>query len=352
MKILFVSYGRGWGFLEDTWNQLFKPLGAKHFRISGSKSYPSMLTRLALKKYDVVWCEESGFIPTITWYLLRKTPPLRIYRNRNAKIISRLHFHNCDEYLSIKHWRAVENIAESDVVVSVSQYWKDAIKNILPFLNLNLATLHNGVDTEKFVSNRGVQEDQSIFYLASTYHRKRLHLLIQAMNFLPNFKLVVGGPCKPFNVSVERKLADIDVPSVCNGSKEYWDWCHKLAEPNKERILWKGFLTEEEKVREYQKCSIFVLPSTIESWGVVFMEAMACEKLVLATYSGGTPEFVPANELLPLDVSPKQLAERITMVDGNENIGKLNRAIAEKYDWSNIRKELECVLSMALQDRQ
>ena len=346
MKILFVSYSRGWGFLEDTYNYVFKPLGSKHFRIRGYKSYASLLASISLRKYDVIWCEESGFIPTMWRYFLRKNRLTNnLYRNRETKILTRFHFHNCAEYLSVRTWKAVENIAESDMVLSVSNYWKNTIKRNLPFMDLDVHVVHNGVDTSRFVPDPALKQEKTIFYLASTYHRKRLHLLIKAMNHLPDFRLIIGGTCKPFNVQVEQRIMDEDVPEECYDSANYWNWCHKLAKPNEERIVWKGFVSEETKLQCYQKASIFVLPSTIESWGVVLMEAMSCKLPILGTNNGGTPEFVPKNQLLPLDLPPEHLAARIRQLDGDTQIGAHNRKIVAKYDWPEIRSEVDSCLA-------
>ena len=325
MRILFISYSRGWGFLEDTYTYVFKPLDSKHFRIRDYKSYVLLLSNISLKRYDVIWCEESGFIPTLWRFFLGKNRFLnKLFRNREAKILTRFHFHNCAEYLSIKTWKAVENIAESDMIISVCNYWRNTIRKNLPFMDLDVRIVHNGVDTSRFVPDPALKQEKTIFYLATTYHRKRLHLLIKAMNYLPDFKLIIGGTCKPFNVKIERRILDEDVPEECFDSKNYWNWCHELAKPNEERIVWKGFVSEDTKLRDYQTASIFVLPSTIESWGVVLMEAMSCGLPVLGTNSGGTPELVPKDQLIPVNLTPEHLATRIRQLDGNKQIGKNN----------------------------
>jgi len=45
----------------------------------------------------------------------------------------------------------------------------------------------------------------------------------------------------------------------------------------------------------YQKCSIFMMPSLFESFGIVALEAMSCAKPVIATTSGGPVEFIEHN---------------------------------------------------------
>ena len=59
-----------------------------------------------------------------------------------------------------------------------------------------------------------------------------------------------------------------------------------------EQVKFVGAIAEEELARLYQSCDVFALPSGKEGFGLVFAEAMAAGKPVVAARAGGAPETV------------------------------------------------------------
>jgi len=58
-----------------------------------------------------------------------------------------------------------------------------------------------------------------------------------------------------------------------------------------DRVKWLGAVSRDDAPKLFQQCHIYVMPSLHETFGVVYAEAIACGKPIIATRCGG-PEFI------------------------------------------------------------
>jgi glycosyltransferase involved in cell wall biosynthesis len=110
-----------------------------------------------------------------------------------------------------------------------------------------------------------------------------------------------------------------------------------------EEVRFLGSLDRAEVAERYREADLFTLPSTAESFGNVFAEALASGLPVVATQVGGIPDLVEhgINGLLVAPGDPAGLAQAIRYLGSDPEIrrqmGQRNRAKAEAaLDWGQV----------------
>ena len=88
-----------------------------------------------------------------------------------------------------------------------------------------------------------------------------------------------------------------------------------------ESIQFLGGISNEDLYRYYVSADLFVLPSRLESWGTVMLEALACGTPVVTTQTAGGQEIA---QLFPADV-------RVAAVDSPADLARAVRIELETY---------------------
>jgi glycosyltransferase involved in cell wall biosynthesis len=78
-------------------------------------------------------------------------------------------------------------------------------------------------------------------------------------------------------------------------------------------VILAGFVPNEELAEHYNLCDIFAMPSRAEGFGIVYLEALACGKPVLAGNKDGSRDALGDGEL-GLLVDPDDTAEIATEI--------------------------------------
>jgi glycosyltransferase involved in cell wall biosynthesis len=149
------------------------------------------------------------------------------------------------------------------------------------------------------------------------YPRKRLPVLLAAADRLRSriprleVRIVGGGP-------EEERLR-----TICR-------------ERNLEKIVvWRHNISGPELAREYSQCHVFCLPSVQEGFGIVFLEAMANGRPIVAVRAGATPEVVRHGLLTEPD-NDRELADAIERLYREPllraSLGSLGRVFVRRFD--------------------
>lgn len=211
---------------------------------------------------------------------------------------------------------------EASSIISVSNY---SAKQIESYGFSAPAVIPNMVDEETFSPNASPTKYFTILSVGGLIERKGFEELIEAVSLWEN---------KPEN---------LQVLIVGNGPKRnvLLDKIHSMSLENVVKLV--GSVSRDKIPDFFKQCDLFVLPSHLESFGVVYTEALACGKPVIATKCGGPSDIVNSNNGLLVDVKqPHQLAQ--AMRDIYENYSC--------YDPERIRKDfLSRFSSKAVADR-
>jgi 1,2-diacylglycerol 3-alpha-glucosyltransferase len=214
-------------------------------------------------------------------------------------------------------------LARADAVVAPTQSIKEELLVMSPHIR-HIEVIPTGVDSVRFSPGNdglairerlGIGNDQMVLSLGRIAWEKNLDLLLEGFKILwndrGNVKLVVAG----------------DGPA----RKHYLQKAIEMGMGD--RVLFPGFVSDEELASFYAACDAFTLASKFETQGLVVLEAMASGKPVSAINYRALKEIVSdgQNGFLFED-GPESWAEATgKALDASENVRAAARAKAEQY---------------------
>ncbi len=183
--------------------------------------------------------------------------------------------HQVEWWLTFESWR----------VIACSQYMAHEIADYFQCPADKIDIIPNGVDPSRFDRLEGqdfshfrnryaLPFEQIIFSVGRIVHEKGLHVLVQAMPLIlarqPTAKAVIAG--KGPELETLRSLA----------------WELGVGE----KILFTGFISDEDRDRLFKIADVAVFPSLYEPFGIVALEAMAARCPVVVSEVGGLKDVV------------------------------------------------------------
>jgi len=233
-----------------------------------------LLFYLELSHVDIVHIHGSDVISSKRKYFYFKLAYLF-----NSKLIYHFHGASFSEQFSKTSifWRKkiMEMFQEVDLVICLSNNWRDEIKKIAP--HANIVVVPNSVKLP-LLSNRVYNsENISILFLGLIGERKGLFDLIKVfMRLLTdgnNIVLNIGG--NGDTTKLLTAIFDLGINKHAN---------------------YLGWVSEEERDRLFRETDIFVLPSYAEGMPMSILEAMSYGVPVISTIVGGIPELIEDGE--------------------------------------------------------
>jgi len=121
-------------------------------------------------------------------------------------------------------------------------------------------------------------------------------------------------------------------PDTSEIAKEMASQVERARAASPHAIIWvPQMVPREDLIRLYTQASVFVCPSVYEPFGIINLEAMACETPVVAAAVGGIPEVVVDGEtglLVPFEpVSSQDFEPRVPEQFARDLAAAVNRLL-------------------------
>jgi len=195
----------------------------------------------------------------------------------------------------------------ANIYMAVSHPIRSLLINLgIPEYNIRIVP--NCVDTKKFRPRKESKAENLLLFVGRLQPKKGLHILLKSLEYVTTpVKLMIIGPVSAF------------CPEYYNETSAL---IKKVNEKTIHKVIYLGVQKREELINLYQKATIFVCPSLSEPFGIVNLEALACETPVIASNVGGIPEVVKdqVNGLLVPSNDFIRLADSIQYLLDNEDI--------------------------------
>jgi len=199
-------------------------------------------------------------------------------------------------------WIENNGITQADAVIAVSQETRNDVLRCFPTVDpQKVHVIHNGIDLQQYRKNpdvdalvkRGVDPEQPFVLFVGRITRQKgiIHLVNAIPHIDPAIQVVIcaGAPDTP---EIGREMSE-GVDAVSAG---------------RPGVIWiREMLPREEVIQFYSHAAVFCCPSVYEPFGIINLEAMACETAVVASAVGGIPEVVIPGEtglLVELQLQP------------------------------------------------
>ena len=249
-------------------------------------------------------------------------------------------------------WVEKTAIEMADAIVAVSKETKEDVLRLFDVDEKKIHIIYNGIDLDEYqkiettgaLVRYGIDPNRPyVLFVGRITRQKGIVHLVNAIKYMnPEYQVVLcaGAPDTP-EIAAEMKAA--------------------VEAAGRPGVVWIQEMVDKPTVYElYSHAAVFCCPSIYEPFGIINLEAMACETAVVASAVGGIKEVVVHGEtgfLVPLeqmDCSPfeplnpdrfaRDLAARVNelMADPGlrESMGKAGRKRAEeKFSWAAIARQ-------------
>jgi alpha-maltose-1-phosphate synthase len=198
-------------------------------------------------------------------------------------------------------WMERTALEHADAIVAVSRQTREDVLRLFDVPPARVHVIHNGIDPTEYrptgatdaLQRHGIDPARPYLLFVGRITRQKgiIHLVDAIPQIDPELQIVLaaGAPDTPeIGREMEAHVA--------------------AARARREDLIWlREMLPRAEMIQLYEHAAVFCCPSVYEPFGIINLEAMACETAVVASRVGGIPEVVVPEEtglLVDLTLSP------------------------------------------------
>ena len=253
-------------------------------------------------------------------------------------------------------WIEKTAIEMADALIAVSEETKvDVLKHFNVDEN-KVKVIYNGINLQQYITTTETytldeynidKTKPYVLFVGRITRQKGIIHLVNAIKYIdPDTQIVLcaGAPdTKEIGKEMEYAVAEV--------------------QKTRKNVIWiDKMVTKEEVIQLYSHADVFCCPSIYEPFGIINIEAMACNTAVVASAVGGIKEVVVHGEtgiLVPVEqqneapfepVNPdkfaKDLADGVNKIISNPKLRdsmaqKGRKRVEEFFDWISIAKQTE-----------
>lgn len=237
----------------------------------------------------------------------------------------------------MKRWyqQRLDHLSRSDLLLAISRssaqeavdhlnFPENAIVNIGTACGEEFRPIAVGKgDREYLLKNYGIRNG-FVLYTGGIDHRKNIEKLIEAYSMLSNV------------IRTNHQL--VIVCSVHQADRERLEILAYNLGLSKGQFILTGFVPDQDLLKIYNSCDLFVFPSWHEGFGLPALEAMSCGRPTIGSNTSSIPEVLGVSEAQfdPYDV--KSISSKIAEVLTDETLRMRLQSHAsyqaKKFSWS------------------
>ena len=319
IKLPFISEGRRYKLFK----RLDRILSVKAGKIARSSSSQLLLySGYAKEAFESV--KDNGTKRILFVYHPHAMLPEEILEKdfaNSPEIAWSRNLHHLESKLSDDN-RLTEEIKMADLVITASSFTRKSVRHVLPDYN-NIVVVPYGT-REDYLEIPLLPSDGKtckFLFVGQGVQRKGIHHLIKAWERSMGLNIQLTFVCSVLDPGIADKVKELGIDVKQN-------------------------LSSDQLKQEFAQADVFIMPSLVEGFGLVYLEALAAGCYTIGSENTGLPDLGLTENVGDIlsTVDVESITQSITEAHQKWNTGKLNkqeiRDFVAQFSWDRFQSSI------------